>query len=104
MRSVCPRATVIAFIYISNMKKLQILCINRHLFTAVYISIFYYILHFCYYFCHCMSLHVCPGESLILGCRFGHCLGKTLSFWLSACSVLIVVPLLYVCPSFPLVS
>ena len=30
--------------------------------------------------------------------------GKILSFWLSACSVLTVVPLFYVCPSFPMVS
>ena len=30
--------------------------------------------------------------------------GKKMSFWLSACSVLIVVPLLQVRPSFPSVS
>ena len=48
-----------------------------------------------YYFCHCVSLHVCPGEIFILYSRlaifFG---GKKLSFWLTACSALIVVPLL----------
>ena len=48
------------------------------------------------------TLHVCPGE--IFGLQFGHFLGKKLSIWLSACSVLIVVPLLLVRPSFSLVS
>ena len=38
-----------------------------------------------YYFCHCIFLHVRP-------------------FSLSACSILIVVPLLKVRPSFPSVS
>ena len=51
-----------------------------------------------YYFCHCMSLHVCPGEIFILDRRlaifFG---GKKLSFWLSACSVLIVCVCMCVC-------
>ena len=47
-----------------------------------------------YYFCHCMSLHVCPVEIFILDSRLANYLGKKLSFWLSACSVLIVVPLL----------
>ena len=51
-----------------------------------------------------MSLHVCPGEIYILDSQpFGQFLGKKLSFWLSACSVLIVAPLLFVHPSFPLV-
>ena len=47
-----------------------------------------------YHFCHCMSLHVCPGEFFILDSRLANVLVKKLSFWLSACSVLIVVPLL----------
>ena len=47
-----------------------------------------------YYFCHCMSLHVCPDEFFsILDSRLANYLGKKLSFLLSACSVLIVVPL-----------
>ena len=25
-----------------------------------------------YYFCHCMSLHVCPGESLVLDSRLAN--------------------------------
>ena len=57
-----------------------------------------------YYFCHCMSLHVCPGEIFILDSRLASFLGKELSFWLSACSILIVLPLLYVRPSLPMVS
>ena len=56
-----------------------------------------------YYFCHSMLLHVCAGEIFILDSVFSQFLGKKLSFWLSACSVLIVVPLLYVRPSFPFV-
>ena len=48
-----------------------------------------------------MSLHVCSGEIFILDSRLAICLGKKLSFWFSACSVLIVVPLRH---SFPLVS
>ena len=41
----------------------------------------------------------------ILDCRLANqFLGKKLYFWLCACSVLIVMPLLYVRPSFPLVS
>ena len=48
-----------------------------------------------YYFCHCMSLHVCPSEIfIILDSCLASFLGKKRSFWLSACSVLIVVPLL----------
>ena len=47
-----------------------------------------------YYFCLCMFLHVCPGESVIMDSRLASFLGKKLSFWPSACSVLIVVPLL----------
>ena len=46
-----------------------------------------------YYICHCMSLHVCLGESFILDSRLAM-YRKKLSFWLSACSVLIVVPVL----------
>ena len=45
-----------------------------------------------YYICHCMSLHVCLGAIFILD----SCLaisGKKLSFWLSVCSVLILLPL-----------
>ena len=34
----------------------------------------------------------------------GQFLGKKLAFWFSACSVLMVIPLLLVRPSFPLVS
>ena len=51
-----------------------------------------------------MSLHACPGECFYFGQPFGQFFGKKLSFWLSACSVLIVVPLLEMRPSFPLVS
>ena len=51
-----------------------------------------------YYFCHCMSLHVCLGDFvfIILDSRLAKFYGKqtVFSFWLSACSVLIVVPLL----------
>ena len=53
-----------------------------------------------FYFCHCLCLRVCPGEILSLDSRLASYLGKTLFFWLSACSVLIVVPLLKVRPSF----
>ena len=53
-----------------------------------------------YRFCRCMSLHISPGEIFILIAI----LGKKLSFWLSACSVLIVQPLLQVRPSYPFVS
>ena len=56
-----------------------------------------------YYFCHCMYLHVCPGEMFILDSRLANFWRKQLSLWLSACSVLIVVPLVLVRPSFPLV-
>ena len=47
-----------------------------------------------YYFCHCMSLHVFPGDIFILDSRLAICFGKKLSFRLSACSILITVPLL----------
>ena len=47
-----------------------------------------------YYFCHCMSQHVCPGEIFILDSHLAFCSEKKLPFWISACSVLIVVPLL----------
>ena len=47
-----------------------------------------------YYLCHCMSLHVCFGEFFILVSRLANYLGKKLSFWLSACSVLIMVSFL----------
>ena len=50
-----------------------------------------------------MSLPVCPGEIFILNSHLACFFGKKLPFWLSTCSVLIVVPLLYVCPSLPLV-
>ena len=46
-----------------------------------------------------MPLHVCPGVSFILDSRLAIFSGNKLSYWLSAGSVLIVVP-----PSFPLVS
>ena len=39
-----------------------------------------------YYFCHGMSLYVCPGESFILDSPLVIFFGKKLSFWLSACS------------------
>ena len=29
-----------------------------------------------YYFCHCMSLHVCPSEMFILDSRLANVLGK----------------------------
>ena len=45
-----------------------------------------------YYFCHCMSLHVRPGEIFILDrCLASFLFRKKLFFWLSACIVLIVV-------------
>ena len=47
-----------------------------------------------YYICHCMSFHVFPGEIFILDSCLANYLGKKLSFLLSACSDLIVVPLL----------
>ena len=50
-----------------------------------------------------MSWHICLGELFILVSRLAIFL-KKLSFWLSACSVLIVVPIRKVHPSFPLVS
>ena len=53
-------------------------------------------------FCYCMSLHVCPG--VILEGRLAIFFRKKLSFWLFAYSVLIVVPLLIVRPSFPSMS
>ena len=40
-----------------------------------------------YYFCHGMSLHVCPVEIFILDSHLANFFGKKLSFWLSACSV-----------------
>ena len=48
-----------------------------------------------YYFCHCTSLHVCPGQFLFWIAVWS-ILGKetVLSFRLSACSVMLVVPLL----------
>ena len=46
-----------------------------------------------------MSLLVCLGESFILDSRLA-IFGKKLSFWLSVCSVLIVVPLLQTGPFF----
>ena len=51
-----------------------------------------------------MSLHVCLSEILFWIAVWPLFLEDILSFWLSACSVLIVVPLLKMRPSFPLVS
>ena len=46
-------------------------------------------------FCDSMSLHICTGKMFILFSRLANFLGgKKLFFWLSACSVLIVVPLI----------
>ena len=57
-----------------------------------------------HFVCHCMSLPVyLMIFFFILDSRLS-IFGKKLSFWPSACLVLIVVPLLYVRPSFPLVS
>ena len=46
---------------------------------------------------HCLSLYVfsyvCSGENVFLDSRFANFLGMKLSFWLSAYSVLTVVPL-----------
>ena len=57
------------------------------------------------YFCHCMPLDVVLVLFVfIVDSRLANCLGKKLSFWLSVCSILIVVPLVLVHPSFPLVS
>ena len=50
--------------------------------------------HYFYYFCHCLYLHVYSGEFVILDSRLANVLGTKLTFWLSACSVLIVMPLL----------
>ena len=61
---------------------LCVLCFQRLSFLLLF-----------YYICHCMSLHVCLGEIFILDSRLA-ILGKKLSFWLSACSVLIVALLL----------
>ena len=41
-----------------------------------------------------ISVTVCSVENFILDSHLANFLGKKLSFWLSACSVLIVVPLL----------
>ena len=46
-----------------------------------------------YYFYHCMCLHVCPGELLFWIAVWPN-LGKKLSFWLFACSLLTVAALL----------
>ena len=55
-----------------------------------------------YYFYHCICLCiVCPGDFFfILNSRLANCLGKKGSFWLSLCSILIVVPLLLSAPFF----
>ena len=48
-----------------------------------------------YFFCQGVSLHVYPGDfCFILDSRLANFLRKELSFCLSACSVLIMVPLL----------
>ena len=53
-----------------------------------------------YYFCHCMSFHVCLADFFfIFNSRLTTCLGQKRSFWHSPCSILIVVPLLQVRPS-----
>ena len=62
-----------------------------------------------YYFCHCMSLDVCPGifyyyYLFILERSLANLWERNCPFWLSVYSVLNVVLLLYVCFSFPLVS
>ena len=46
----------------------------------------------------------CLLTVFILDSRFSQCFGQKLSCWLSACSVLIVVPLFKMRHSFPLVS
>ena len=58
-----------------------------------------------YFISHCMSVHVYHGEvfAFILDSHLAICLGKKLSFWLSANSCLITMPLVYVHHSFPLV-
>ena len=33
-----------------------------------------------YYFCHCMSLHLCPGESFILDSRLANILERNCPF------------------------
>ena len=70
-----------------------------------------------YYICHCMSSYVYLGDFFLFWIAvvwpfffffffsfFFFFLFKKLSSWLLACSVLRVVPLLKVRPSFPLVS
>ena len=47
-----------------------------------------------YYLFHCMFLHVCPGKMFILDSRLAIFFAKKLFFWLSAGSILVVVPLL----------
>ena len=47
---------------------------------------------FFYYFCHCMSLHVCPVKIFVFDSRLANFWGRN-NNWVSACSVLIVVPL-----------
>ena len=48
------------------------------------------------YFWPFLSLRVCPGDVFLLIAVWPIISGKKLSCWLSACSVLIVVPLLWV--------
>ena len=47
-----------------------------------------------YYFCHCMSLHVCLVKFFILDSRLSiFFFERNSPFWLSAFCVLVVVPL-----------
>ena len=63
-----------------------ILCVLCFQMQSFFTSIFYV--------CQCMSLHVCLGDFfLFLNSRLA-IFWKKLTFWLSACSVLIMVPLL----------
>ena len=57
-----------------------------------------------YYFRHCMSLHVCPGDFfIILDSRLASCLDRNYPFGFLLVEW-IVMPFLKVRPSFPLVS
>ena len=48
-----------------------------------------------YYFCHCMSLHICPVEIFILECRLAiFFLERVCPFGFLLVVFLIVVPLL----------
>ena len=45
-----------------------------------------------FYICHCMSLHVCLRDFVLFGLAIWPIIVKKRPYWLSACSVLIVVP------------